>query len=280
MVYNVKLDIFEGPLDLLLHLIRESEVDIYDIPIAEITEQYLSYVELMKNLNLEMAGEFLLMAATLTHIKSKSLLPKIEFPDDDDELDGVDPREELIQKLLEYKRFKEAALKLKEREFSQSQVFTRIPGEADLLADGDLLLEVSVFELLKSFRVVLERIGEKAAKFVVTLEEISVTDRIHEILSRLEDIDHITFDALFDAAKTRMDVIATFLALLELTRLKLVRAHQSRPGAEILVYRTEEQSSDNVSSEFDGDNADGENVDDDNEISTGNEEHNKTANGE
>ena len=251
MAYNIKLDIFEGPLDLLLHLIRENELDIYDIPIAEITKQYLEYVEIMKNLNLEMAGEFLLMAATLTHIKSKSLLPKEEFADEDDELDGADPRDELVQKLLEYKRYKEAALKLKEKELTQSQVFTRIPAESDVPSDGDLLLEVSVFELLQSFKNILTRIGEKASTYTVTLEEISVTDRIHTIIGNLEERDHITFDALFEGAKTRMELIATFLALLELTRLKLVRAHQSRVAGEILIYRTAEPSGDIISSEFD-----------------------------
>jgi len=238
MAYNIKLDVFEGPLDLLLHLIKDHEVDIYDIPIALITEQYFEYLELMKALNLELAGEYLLMASTLTYIKSKTLLPRHEQEEDDLE-EGVDPREELVARLVEYKKFKEAALELKSREADQSRVFFRQPAAQDLPSEADLLLEVNVLELLKSFKQVLGRYGG-VKELSVTLEEISVTDKLNEIMARLESVEYLTFDALFEHGRTRMEVIATFLALLELMRLKLLRVNQTRAGGEILIYRAVE----------------------------------------
>lgn len=238
MAYNVKLDVFEGPLDLLLHLIKENQVDIYDIPIATVTEQYLHYLEVMKSLNLDVAGDFLVMAATLLHIKSRMLLPKIETAgDQDDQEEGMDPREELVQKLVEYKKFKEAAVKFREMEINQSQVFTRTPSETDMPSEGDLLIEVSVFELLASLKRTLERFGGDVSKFTVTLEEMSVTDKLNEMMARLESADFLTFDSLFSSSRSRMEVVATFLALLELMRLKLARSHQARVGGEIVIYR-------------------------------------------
>ncbi len=252
MAYKIKLDVFEGPLDLLLHLIRESQVDIYDIPISTITEQYLEYLDLMHDLNLEIAGEYLLMAATLTYIKSKTLLPKVESDEDElDEFDGEDPRDMLVQKLIEYKKFKEAALKLREKELDQSQVFTRTPSETDRPDEGDLLHEVSVLELLRSFKKILDRLGDKAKRFNLTLEEISVTDKLNEIMERLESREFVTFDALFENARNRMEVIATFLATLELVRLKLIKAHQSRAGGELLIYKVAEAAETFTESDFD-----------------------------
>ncbi len=244
MKYNIKLDAFEGPLDLLLHLIKENQVDVYDIPIATITEQYFEYIDLMKDLNLDVAGEYLVMAATLTYIKSKTLLPPVEddFPDEDE---GLDPRDELVAKLVEYKKYKEASINLRERELTQSQVFVRELGKDDTPEGADLLLDISVFELLKSFRTVLDRLGD-AKEYTVTLEEISVTDKLNEIVARLEDADSIVFDSLFENDKNKIDVIATFLALLELLRLKLARAHQTRMGGEILIYRTQNESKDEI----------------------------------
>ncbi|MBF0169799.1 MAG: segregation/condensation protein A [Nitrospinae bacterium] len=252
MAYKIKLDVFEGPLDLLLHLIRESQVDIYDIPISTITEQYLEYLDIMQDLNLEIAGEYLLMAATLTYIKSKMLLPKVESDDEEtDEFDGEDPRDMLVQKLIEYKKFKEAALKLRERELDQAQVFTRTPSEADMPGEADLLLEVSVLELLRSFKKILDRLGDKAKRFNLTLEEISVTDKLNEIMERLESREFVTFDSLFASARNRMEVIATFLATLELVRLKLIKAHQSRAGGELLIYKVADASETFTESDFD-----------------------------
>jgi segregation and condensation protein A len=252
MSYKIKLDVFEGPLDLLLHLIKEHQVEIYDIPIAAITAQYLEYLDIMKDLNLDIAGEYLVMAATLTYIKSKTLLPKVESDEEEiDEFEGEDPREALVQKLIEYKKYKEAALKLREKELDQSQVFTRVPSEADIPDDGDLLLDVGVFELLKSFKKILDRLGDKAKRFNLTLEEISVTDKLNAIMERLEELDHITFDALFADARNRMELIATFLATLELVRLKLIKAHQSRIGGEILIYKVADAGAAFTESDFD-----------------------------
>ncbi|MBI5815811.1 MAG: segregation/condensation protein A [Nitrospinae bacterium] len=242
MAYNIKLDVFEGPLDLLLHLIKENQVDIYDIPIASITEQYLEYIEIMKSLNLELAGEFLVMAATLTYIKSKMLLPKQEIPEGMEEgEEGQDPRDELVARLIEYKKYKEAALRLREKEIDQSQVFGRIPSQDEMPSEGELLLEVSVFELLNSFRKILGKLGE-GDKYTVTLEEMSVTDKLNEIMGRLETADSMTFDSLFETSRTRMEVIATFLAVLELLRLKLARALQIRVGGEIMLYKAAEEA--------------------------------------
>ncbi|VAX18204.1 Segregation and condensation protein A [hydrothermal vent metagenome] len=235
MAYNIKLDVFEGPLDLLLHLIKENEVEIYDIPIARITGQYFEYLDLMKNINLELAGDFLVMASTLTYIKSKMLLPVHEDDIEEDEL-GVDPRDELVRKLVEYKKFKEASYKLREREMTQSQIFARRPNAEDGPDDSELLLEVSVFELIKSFNSALERMGG-GEEYTVTIEEISVTDKLSEMMSRFEEEESMTFDSLFDNDKSKMQIIATFLALLEVLRLKVARAHQSKPGGEIIIYR-------------------------------------------
>ncbi|MBI4829098.1 MAG: segregation/condensation protein A [Nitrospinae bacterium] len=193
----------------------------------------------MQTFNLEVAGEYLVMASTLTYLKSRMLLPKHEREDEEGGEEGEDPREELIAKLIEYKKYKEAALALRDREMAQSRVFTR-PPSAEAPAEGDLLLEVSVFELLKSFRKVLEGYGGPR-KIAITLEEISVTDKINEIMSRLEGVDHLTFDALFETGRTRMEVVATFLALLEVIRLRLVKVHQARAGGQIIIMRAPEE---------------------------------------
>ncbi|MDH5677283.1 MAG: segregation/condensation protein A [Nitrospinota bacterium] len=238
MTYNIKLDVFEGPLDLLLHLIKEHQVDIYDIPIALVTEQYLQYIELMKSLNLDVAGEFLVMASTLTYIKSRMLLPKHEQEEEEAE-EGEDPRDELVARLVEYKKIKEAAVALKTMEMEQSRVFVRQP-QPDLgLKEGDLLLEVNVLELLKAFKKILD--NYKGPQLIsVTLQEISVTDKINEIMAVLESVEHCRFDSLFKSGRNRGEVVATFLALLELMRLKLVRVNQGRIGGDILVFRAPE----------------------------------------
>ncbi len=225
-----------------MHLIKDSEVDIHEISIAEIAEQYLEYVNMMELLNLDIAGEYLVMASTLTYLKSKTLLPQHEQEDEEGE-DGVDPRDDLIAKLVEYKKYKEAAMDLKGMELNQSQVYSRNPAADDLPDDADLLLEVDVLELLKSFKTVLDRYGG-VKELNVTLEEISVTDKISEIMAMLEPEEYLTFDALFAEGKGKMEVIATFLALLELIRLKLLRVNQTRIGGEILIYKSEEPEMD------------------------------------
>ncbi len=223
MSYHVKLEIFEGPMDLLLHLIKKHELDIYDIPIAPITQQYLEYVELMKSLDMEIAGEFLVMAATLTHIKSKMLLPPSETPDEDD---GVDPRAELVRRLLEYKRFKDAAATLEGREQEWSKVYTRETGTSpELPADDEpLLFDFHLFDLLAALRDVLARVPD--AGIELTAEAVSITEKISTILSRLETVDSLLFTDLFEGNSSRAQVIGTFLALLELIKNRVVKAVQ------------------------------------------------------
>lgn len=224
MSYHVKLEIFEGPLDLLLHLIRKHELDIYDIPIAPITQQYLEYLELMKSLDMEIAGDFLVMASTLTHIKSRMLLPKPENAEADE--DGVDPRAELVRRLLEYKRFKDAAASLEQREYDWSRVFTREAEATPELPPDDqpLLFDFHLFDLLAALKDVLARVPD--AGIEITPEAVSITEKISFILSRLEAVDSLLFSDLFDASTTKAHVIATFMALLELIKNRIVRAVQ------------------------------------------------------
>lgn len=234
--YKIKLDVFEGPLDLLLHLIKEQELNIYDIPIAKITKQYFEYLDVMKELNLEIAGEFLVMAATLTYIKSRMLLPK---PPADEEEDGVDPRDELVRKLLEYKKFKEAARELRDKESVQSSTFSRgFISEWDE-NDADYLKEVTVFQLLSAFNGVLKR-SQLEKVYEVTLENISITERISEVMERLGETSKLKFEDLFDEAGTKVELIATFLALLELMKQWIIRVFQERELGPIWVQKIDE----------------------------------------
>lgn len=235
--YKVKLDVFEGPLDLLLHLIKENEIDIYDIPIALITQQYLEYLDIMKELNIEVAGEFLVIAATLIHIKSKMLLPPSEEETEAEE--GVeDPRLELVQRLLEYKRFKEAATELEVREIEWRDAFSRQPVKPEsLIGEGEpLLIDLNLFDLLSALRNVLERVTDKGL-YEVTREEMSLKDKISMLLDRLQVKESISFDDLFSQDATKAEVIITFLALLEVIRLRLVRIFQSEDFGVIRISR-------------------------------------------
>lgn len=232
----LRLERFEGPLDLLLHLIKKHEVSIYDIPIALITEQYLAYLGLMQELNLDVASEFLVTAATLIHIKSRQLLPR---PETAEEVAGeeIDPRDALVQRLLEHQRFKAAAELLHERETLRNAQWTRPDARVEAIAGEEIEpeLDVDLFGLLAAFRRVLER---TRAQPVVPLppEQISIEQRIEQLLERLERVEACGFDDLFDDVATRGDLIVTFLALLEMIRLKLVRAFQQGSGP-IRVYR-------------------------------------------
>jgi segregation and condensation protein A len=217
-----RLDIFEGPLDLLLHLIKKNEVDIKDIPIATITDQYLAMLEFLDQLNLDLAGEYLVMAATLMHIKSRMLLPPVEGDEEEDE----DPRAELVQQLEEYRRFREAAGHLAERDILFRDVFPRSPEPADR-DPNELppLREMTIGDLVEALREVLKRLPEEDAHSIVN-ERISIADRIPMILERLREGD-ADFGDLFPAGALKREVIATFLALLELVRLKTIRAVQA-----------------------------------------------------
>ena len=235
--YNVKLEAFEGPLDLLIHLIRKNEVNIYDIPISLITEQYLSYLELMQELNLDVAGEFLVMASTLIHIKSRTLLPRPD-PSQDDEAEE-DPREALVRRLLEHQKYKAAAELLHDRETLRGAQFMR-PDASVAEAAGDEYepeLEVDLFSLLTAFRGVLER-ANRRPPMVIPPEQISIEDRMQQLLARLSETEACGFEDLFDDGNgSRPFMIVTFLALLEMIRLKLIRVFQSGGFGPIRVYK-------------------------------------------
>jgi segregation and condensation protein A len=236
--YRVKLESFEGPLDLLLFLIRRNELNIYDIPIALITEQYLGYLALMQEMNLDVAGEFLVMAATLIHIKSRMLLPRPDPAQEDGEPEE-DPREALIRRLLEHQRYKAAAELLHERETLRGAQFLRPDGRvADAAGDEyEPELEVDLFSLLAAFRGVLER-ANRRPPMVLPPDQISIEDRIDQLLARLSETEACGFEDLFsDGDGSRPFMIATFLALLEMIRLKLIRVFQSGSFGAIRVYK-------------------------------------------
>jgi len=236
--YRVKLDSFEGPLDLLLHLIRKSEVNIYDIPIAMITEQYLGYIKLMEEMNLDVAGEFLVMAATLIHLKSRTLLPRPDPSQDDTELEE-DPREALVRRLLEHEKYKAAADMLHDRETLRGAQFGR-PDASVAAAAGEAYepeLEVDLFSLLAAFRGVLER-ASRRPPMVLPPDQISIEDRIRQLLARLSEKEACGFEDLFmDGDGSRSFMIVTFLALLEMIRLKLIRVSQAGSFGAIRVYK-------------------------------------------
>ena len=217
-IYEVHLkDVFEGPMDLLIHLIKKNEVDIYDIPIALITDQYLQYIDWMKSMNIDIAGDFLLMAATLTHIKSKMLLPVHENVEDED-----DPRMEITRPLLEYLQMKSAAARLSERDILGDKTFSRILDRKDLPIDNeDRIIKVGLFELMDAFQKLLEKIpASQGIDF--TADKISVKDKINELVDIFEKKGSVTFDQLFDVNATKSELIATFLAILEMVKLSLI----------------------------------------------------------
>ena len=233
--YQVRIENFEGPLDLLLHLIKKSEINIYDIPIHLIAQQYLTYIEAMEDLNLTVAGEFLVMAATLLQIKSKMLLPADETAVDEE--DGPDPREELVRRLLEYKQFKDAARQLDEHERLWREIYSREQGPAlGLESDETLLDNVSLFDLVGVLQGILDRNPGKAFMEVLP-DSLTVRERMNAILEMLEGQESVNFVDLFEPACHRLVVIVTFLALLELIRLRTARVFQAEHFGPILVSR-------------------------------------------
>jgi len=235
--FPVRLDNFEGPLDLLLHLIKKSEVSIHDIPIVLITRQYLDTIALMQELNLDVAGEFLVMAATLIHIKSKMLLPR---PETAANVEGEieDPRDALVRRLLEHQRFKAAAELLHEREQVRSAQWQRPDERLAAIAGDDYEpeLEVDLFSLLSAFRAVVER-AKQRPKVLLPPEQVPVEMRIEQLLERLSETEACGFEDLFEDAQDRAALIVTFLAVLEMIRLKLVRVFQSSTFGAIRVYK-------------------------------------------
>src|SRR5262249_39702746 len=236
--FPVKLSNFEGPLDLLLHLIKKNEVDIHDIPIALITQQYLDAIAMMQELNLDVAGEFLVMAATLIHIKSKMLLPRPETAAGVEGEGEEDPRDALVQRLLEHQKFKAAAGLLHEREQLRAAQWLR-PDERVAAIAGDEYepeLEVDLFTLLSAFQQVVER-AKLRPKVLLPPEQIPVEVRIDQLLARLSETEACGFEDLFADVNDRAGLIVTFLALLEMIRLKLIRAFQSGSFGPIRVYK-------------------------------------------
>jgi segregation and condensation protein A len=236
--YRVSLESFEGPLDLLIHLIKKNEVNVYDIPLALITEQYLSYIELMQELNLDVAGEFLVMASTLIHLKSKMLLPRPETAATDGEPEE-DPREALVRRLIEHQKFKAAAELLHEREAVRGAQFLRPDSSVAGAAEDEIEpeLEVDLFSLITAFKGVLER-ANRRPRMVIPPEQISIEDRIQQLLDRLSETEACGFEQLFeDGNGSRPFMIVTFLAVLEMIRLKLIRVFQSGTFGPIRVYK-------------------------------------------
>ncbi|HOX54243.1 MAG TPA: segregation/condensation protein A [Candidatus Omnitrophota bacterium] len=240
MTHKIKLDFFEGPLDLLLYLIKKNEVNIYDIPISEITEQYLQYIELIKLLDLDIVGDFLVMAATLMQIKSKMLLPQPEVPPEEE---IVDPRADLVNRLLEYEKYKEAAEELRQRELARKNVFIRPPDteteERFLREPGEVFFEASLFDLISAFSKALKDIPRETF-YEVMKDEFTVEQKIHDILHLLLLKQEISIQELFSKAKSKLEIVANFLATLELIRLKEINVIQRQLFGEIIIMRNKE----------------------------------------
>ena len=237
--YKVRLDVFEGPLDLLLYLVRKDEVDIYDISIERITKQYLEYLEAMESIDVEVGGEFIVMAANLLYIKSRTLLPADLQGPIEEEGEDEDPRWELIRQLIEYKKFKEAAGDLRDREELATKLFGRTPfappsdGGATLLAG-----EVGALDLIAAFQRVLDRIEKnKGSEREIEADRFTVSEKIEYVLKILPEKEALKFEELFAGQTTRGEVVATFLALLELVRLRHVHVEQEGAFGEIMLRR-------------------------------------------
>jgi len=239
MSYKIKLEIFEGPLDLLLYLVKKDHLNIYDIPIAKITEQYLEYLNLMQLLDLNIAGEFLVVAATLMQIKSKMLLPAEESVGAEEEQE--DPRQELVKRLLEYEKFKEIAETLRQRETNQREVFKRPKTGIDkeALSEKEVYFEASIFDLINAFSQALKDVP-KEVFYEVIKDEFTIDEKIHEILHLLLVSASVRLSALFNKAKNKMEIIVIFLAILELIRMKEVICRQRELFREIEISRNKE----------------------------------------
>lgn len=228
--YEVHLELFEGPLDLLLYLIRKNDLDIENIPIAQITKEYLEYLELMKELNLEVVGDFLLMASTLMQIKAKSLLPSHAMTEEE----GPDPRSELAAKLAEYQKFKEAATFLSDRAEQFRNIFYR---GAPRFQEREKSLNIRIFDLLSTLREVLDRAEDEGR--IVTGEEFPLDEMISKILNMVESKPYVTVREIFAGERRRRAIVTCFMALLELIKLQQIFARQERPFGDILIYKKE-----------------------------------------
>ncbi|HAJ56709.1 MAG TPA: hypothetical protein DCL35_02940 [Candidatus Omnitrophica bacterium] len=238
MSYKIKLEIFEGPFDLLLYLIKKSEINVYDIPVAGILEQYLQYLELMRLLDLNIAGEFIVMAATLMQIKSKMLLPQEANLLDEIPEDELDPRAELVKRLLEYKQFKEAADQLRLKERARQDIFKRKAAFEDEEAQGPFF-EASLFDLINAFSKALKDVPKELI-YEVIKDEFTVEGKVHDLLHLFMERPRIRLTELFTVARSKLEIISTFLAVLELIRLKEVVVVQMGVFGEIEVIRNKE----------------------------------------
>jgi segregation and condensation protein A len=238
--FAIRLPTFEGPLDLLLYLIRRHEVDIYDIPIEEVTGQYIEILGAMEKLDLEVAGEFFVMAATLMFIKSRMLLPKKDQGADEDvEEDELDPRWELVQQLLEYRKFKEAAEDIQKLILNSNDLIARIGPKEAIEAVERPLKPVDRVDLWNTFNQVLRRLAERITEGEIHAEQVTVADRMEVILKRIEHERSFLFSDLFESATTLTTIVASFLAILELTRLGKIRLQQDSAFADIRCERAE-----------------------------------------
>jgi segregation and condensation protein A len=242
--YKVKFEVFEGPLDLLLYLIKKEEVDIYEVNLTKLATQFIEYIETMRLLDLEIAGEFLVMASTLMYIKSRELLPveqQVQVEGDDE---GEDPRWELIRQLVEYKKFKDAASKLQSLEIARENTFPRLPIKPDFEAERPAAKpEVSIFDLLNAVNTVLQRFTKRDDPRDIFEDKWTVSEKIELVMKALTERGRVTFSELFAQAASRSEVVCTFLALLELIRLKQLVCIQPEPFAEIEVTRNVGQAS-------------------------------------
>jgi segregation and condensation protein A len=254
---HVKLPVFEGPLDLLLYLIKKDELDIYDIPIERITSQYLDYLRLIKMLDLEVAGEYLVVAATLLYIKSRVLLPHDQRPPED-EAEEDDPRWELIRQLVEYKKYKDAAFELQQCLIRQENTHARGGSfKPDLSADGSLPFDkVGLFDLLAVFQKVLDRASKDENLRDIFEDRWTVSDKIQFILAEMTTRSRIVFEQLFTEGATRTEIVVTFLAVLELIRLKQIGVAQEGPFAPIEIVKLAAVQSEYVAEETEAEAAD------------------------
>jgi len=239
MNYKIRLDMFEGPLDLLLYLVKKDHLNIYDIPIAKVTQQYLEYINFMQLLDLNIVGEFLVMASTLMQIKSKMLLPAEESVEQEEE----DPRAELVKKLLEYEKFKQIAENLKAREISQQEVFKRPKSETPQGVDKDdkreVYFEASIFDLISAFSRALKDVPREVF-YEVVKDQFTVEQKVHDILHMLLLQSEIKLSELFIKSKNKLEIIVTFLAILELAKMKEIVARQDQAFEEIFIVRNKE----------------------------------------
>jgi segregation and condensation protein A len=236
--YNVKFEVFEGPLDLLLYLIKKEEVDIYSVNLTKLATQFIEYIEMMREFDLEIAGEFLVMASTLMYIKSRELLPVDQQVQVEAEEDDTDPRWELIRQLVEYKKFKDAAAQLQTLEARQEGVYPRLPAKLEFESDKPAVKpDVSVFDLLNAVNSILKRFEKRDSTREIYEDKWTVSEKIEYILRVLTARESMRFSELFEDATSRSEVVCTFLALLELIRLKQLACTQPEAFAEIEIRK-------------------------------------------